>query len=660
MILVVSRPRIEIIHQSYIDNYQYVYLWLGFISGMELNDKQKEAVDFVKGNLLIIASAGTGKTTTIVNRYVNMVENHGITPEEVMMTTFTNKAAKDMIEKIKQASDRVPRYIGTMHSIFLRFLRIHSKLAGLPESFIILSDDNDKKKILKEILRNENIPDKYENLFYFTNWIGKFKNKGIISDDLNEDGSISEDNREVVEELYDDEVVTIAGDLRKKVNLVYKKYQAYLRANGMLDFDDVLLYTLKLLEENEDVLSYYKNRFKSIMVDEAQDLNVVQIRILEMLENDNLCLIGDDCQNIYEWRGASNDLVFDFSQNKKAIYLEENYRSKEKIIRAVNDTIKEMRFKIDKQLQGSRDVGEDIHVNFYFSLKQELAGIAKKVKDLIESGVQGHEIAVLFRTNYIGKFFEKEMLRNRIPCYLSKSKGFFEREEVKDFLSFLRLKVNPESELDFERVVRLVEGVGEVKIKLIMEYAKGEGIDFVEALNFYGRFGIDSLAGRNLVKLQELIKDTDGNPSVQFFEEFNYGKWVEMAYSFDIRRLKEKRENIKLLKDLYAPYSGDGNGIMRFLDELIEIDKNEDHSGKVVLSTIHSAKGLEWKHVFLVCCNEGILPYYKEELGAVKRDSELRLFYVAISRAMDQLYVSGSRSHNWNEYDPSHFLELVY
>ena len=627
---------------------------------MQLNDKQKEAVEFVKGNLLIIASAGTGKTTTIVNRYVNMVENHGYLPEEIMMTTFTNKAAKDMIEKIKASSDRVPRFIGTLHSIFLRVLRVNFDKIGLLNGFVILSDDNDKRKILKEILKNNGILDKYENVYYFMNWISKFKNKGILADELDENGSLDTyKDQKVVEELLDDEVLTVSGDLRKKVNLVYKKYQGYLKANGMLDFDDVLLYTLRLFEENNDVLEYYKNKFKAIMVDEAQDLNVVQIRILELLENDNLCLIGDDCQNIYEWRGASNELVFDFSQNKKAIYLEENYRSKEKIIRAVNGTIKEMRFKIDKQLQCSRDVGDDIHVNFYFSLRNELAGIAKRVKELIESGTPEHNIAILFRTNYIGKFFEKEMLRNRIPCYLSKSKGFFEREEVKDFLSFLRLKLNPDSELDFERVVRLVEGVGEVKIRLIIEYARGEGIDLVEALNFYERFGIESIAGRNLVKMQELIKDMDGNPSKQFFEEFNYERLIENIYHYDITKLKEKRENIKLLKDLYVPYE-DGMGIMRFLDELIEIDKNDKTEGKVMLSTIHSAKGLEWKHVFLVCCNEGILPYYKEELGAVKRDSELRLFYVAISRAMDQLYVSGSRSHNWSEYDPSHFLELVY
>jgi DNA helicase-2/ATP-dependent DNA helicase PcrA len=627
---------------------------------MELNSKQQEAVDFVKGNLLIIASAGTGKTTTIVNRYVNMVENHGILPSEIMMTTFTNKAAKDMVEKIKLASDKIPRYIGTLHSIFLRLLRIHAKVLGLQEGFVILSDENDKRKILKEILRNENILDKYENVYYFTNWIGKFKNKGILAADLDDSGSLDDyKDQKVIEELLDDEVLTVSGDLRKKVNLVYKKYQAYLKVNGMLDFDDVLLYTLNLFEDNPDILDKYKNKFKAIMVDEAQDLNVVQIRILELLENDNLCLIGDDCQNIYEWRGASNELVFDFSQNKKAIYLEENYRSKEKIIRAVNDTIKEMRFKIDKQLQCSREVGEDIHVNFYFSLKNELAGIAKRVKELIENGTPEHDIVVLYRTNYIGKFFEKEMLRNRIPCHLSKSRGFFEREEVKDFLSFLRLKINPNSEIDFERVCRLVEGVGEVKVRLIIEYARGEGIDLVEALNFYERFGIESIAGRNLVKLQELIKDLDGNPSFQFFQDFNYEKLIEGIYHFDIRKLKEKRENIKLLKELYAPY-GDGMGVMRFLDELIEIDKNEKTDGKVMLSTIHSAKGLEWKHVFLVCCNEGILPYYKEELGAVKRDSELRLFYVAISRAKDNLYVSGSRSHNWNEYDPSHFLELVY
>jgi len=625
---------------------------------MELNSKQKEAVEFVKGNLLIIASAGTGKTTTIVSRYVNMVENHGYLPEQIMMTTFTNKAAKDMIEKIKESSERIPRFIGTLHSIFLRVLRVNAEKLGLQNGFVILSDENDKRKILKEILKSQNISDKYENVYYFTNWIGKFKNKGILAENLDESGSLEGSNG-MVEQLFDDETVTISGELRKQVNLVYKKYQAYLKANSMLDFDDVLLYTLKLLEENNEILLHYKNKFKSIMVDEAQDLNVVQIRILEMLENDNLCLIGDDCQNIYEWRGASNELVFDFSQNKKAIYLEENYRSKEKIIKAVNDTIKEMRFKIDKQLRCSRDLGDDIHVSSYFSLRDELGGIAKKVKGLIESGVKEKDIAILFRTNYIGNFFEKEMLRNRIPCHFSKSKSFFQREEVKDFLSFLRLKINPNSELDFERIVKLVEGVGDVKTRLIIEYARGEGIDLVEALNFYARFGIESLAGKNLVKMQELIKDMDGDPSAQFFEIFNYEGLINQVYHYDLKRLKEKRVNIRLLKELYAPY-GDGMGIMRFLDELIDIDKNDSTEGKVILSTIHSAKGLEWKHVFLVCCNEGILPYYKQELGAVKRDSELRLFYVAISRAMDKLYVSCSRSHNWSEYDPSHFMELVY
>jgi len=168
---------------------------------MELNDKQKEAVEFVKGNLLIIASAGTGKTTTIVNRYVNMVENHGILPSQVMMTTFTNKAAKDMIEKIKLASDKIPGYIGTMHSIFLRFLRVHAKQLGLQERFVILSDDNDKKKILKEILKGIGIPDKYENVYYFTNWISKFKNKGILAADLDDGGSLDTyKDQKVIEE----------------------------------------------------------------------------------------------------------------------------------------------------------------------------------------------------------------------------------------------------------------------------------------------------------------------------------------------------------------------------------------------------------------------------------------------------------------------------
>lgn len=626
---------------------------------MELNQKQKEAVEFVKGNLLIVASAGTGKTTTIVNRYVNMVDNYDFDQDNIMMTTFTNKAAGEMINKIKEHTKKIPKNIGTFHSIFLKILRSNADSLNLSEGFIILSDENDKRKILKNILRENGISDKYENIFYFLNWISKFKNKGISAEYLDENRSLEELKEDrIIEEILDDEVISIQGDIRKKVNFIYKKYQSYLRINNMLDFDDVLLYVLKLFEENSEILYYYKMKFKAIMVDEAQDLNIVQIKILEKLENNNLCLIGDDCQNIYEWRGASNELVFNFSKNKKTIYLEENYRSKEKIIRAINDTIREMRFKIEKNLKCSRDIGEDINVYFSHNINSELVHVSNRIKNLLESGIREDEIAVLFRTNYIGKIFEKELLRKNIPCYLSKSKSFFEREEVKDFLSFLRLKINNNSEIDFERVIKLVEGVGEVKINLIIKYARDEGLNLVEALNYYENFDIDSIAGRNLVKIKELIENMGINPCIQFFQDFNYDKLIEKIYSYDLKRLKEKRENIKLLKELYEPYS-DQMGIVRFLDQLIEIDK-EDIKGKVVLSTIHSAKGLEWKHVFLVCCNEGILPYYKDKLGAVKRDSELRLFYVAISRAKDNLYVSGSRNHDWNEYDPSHFIELVY
>lgn len=627
---------------------------------MNLNEKQKEAVEFVNGNLLIVASAGTGKTTTIVNRYINMVENHGFNPEEIMMTTFTNKSARDINEKIKKYTKKMPKYIGTMHSIFLKILRFNADYLNFSRDFIVLSDDNDKRKILREILKCNNISDKYENIFYFISWISKFKNRGITADTLENNIILDKtnDNYEV-EEIFEDELINVSAELRKKVNFIYNRYQSYLKINNIIDFDDVLLYTLKLFEENSNILDYYKKKFKSIMVDEAQDLNVVQIRILEKLENDNLCLIGDDCQNIYEWRGASNELVFDFSKNKKTIYLEENYRSKEKIIKAINDTIKEMRFKIDKQLKCSRDIGEDIHVYFFDSLIHESKHVSKKIKELLDKGYREEDIAIIFRTNYIGKFFEKELIRNKISCYLSKSKSFFEKEEVKDFISFLRLKINYNSEIDFERILKLIDGIKEININNIIEYARNEGLNLIDAINYYERFELDNIVGKNLLKLKELILDSDSSPSTQFFDNFNYTKLIEKKYYYDIKKLKEKRENIQLIKEIYDSYS-DEMGIVRFLDDLIESDKNDDIKGKVVLSTIHSAKGLEWKHVFLVCCNEGILPYYKDRLGTIKRDSELRLFYVAISRAKDNLYVSGSRTHNWSEYDPSHFLDMVY
>ena len=623
---------------------------------MNLNKEQLEAINTLEGNLLIIASAGTGKTTTIVERYANLVENKGYNPQEILMTTFTNKAAKDMIRKIEKRTDKMPSWIGTMHSLFLRILRENAELL-MNENFLLLTEDAEKRKIVKKILERENIDSKRDNVLYFVKRIEIFKSVGILADSLKEGGEVDYKN-ERIEEMIEDEIIYIDSDLRGKAVKVYKEYQKYLKEKNLVDFDDIILLTYELLSKHEEVRKKYSKMFKVIMVDEAQDLSVAQIRILDLLENNNLCLIGDDCQNIYGWRGTSNDMVFKFDKNHKKVTLKDNYRSTDKIILAVNKAIKSIKFKIDKELVGTRGKGHKIIIDEFGSFEEEIEYIVERVKELIEEKVEKEDIAVLFRTNNIGKQIEREFRRNKIPCHLSKSRGFFEREEVKDILCFLKMKVNQNSQIDFERLVSLLVGFGPSKIEKLKEIAAKNKCSLVDSLEVESS-GFNQLQMEEMKKLRLGIL-SDENPIETFLNLFNYIERIEDDYSNDENRVEDKKENVNLLLDLFRGYSTDVKGISNFLDSLIELERKEKDKDKIVLTTIHSAKGLEWKHVFLAACNEAILPYYKKELSTLKRDDELRLFYVAISRARDSLVITHSLSNSWRDgLGPSQFLDII-
>jgi len=625
---------------------------------INLNQEQIEAINTISGNLLIIASAGTGKTTTIVERYVNLVKNQGYSPSEIMMTTFTNKAAKNMIDKISKRTDKIPVWIGTMHSLFLRILRENAQLILKNSNFTLITDDSEKKKIIKEIAKKEKIMAKADDINYIIKMISIFKGLGIFSENLAYNrGLDSVEEIKKHEALFEDEVIYISSEIENKRVLFYKKYQDFLKNSNLLDFDDILLYTLELFEKYPDIKERYSKIFKAIMVDEAQDLNVVQVRILNNLINDNVCLIGDDCQNIYEWRGSSNELVFQFEKKHKKIILEDNYRSTENIINAVNKTIKSMKFKISKKLKCTKEKGEKIITQGFEDIEEEIDYIIDNVKK-IRKKEPLHEIAILVRTNYIGKDIEREFIRNRIPCHLSKSKGFFEREETKDILSYLNLLVNPNSSVDFERLTKILPGVGKVSINKIHEYATRNNLDYIEILEKIDFININDQVKYSLRIILDSINES-GNPIEILLKNINYLKILENKYRNEELKLEDKFENIRLVLDLYKGHSYDVKGIKDFLDSLIEIEKKEKDDNKVKISTIHSAKGLEWKYVFLACCNEKILPYYKEKLTNIKRDSELRLFYVAISRAKEHLYITHSFRHKWQSLEPSQFLEVI-
>lgn len=626
---------------------------------MKLNSEQERAANILEGNLVIIASAGTGKTTTIVERYVNLIEKKGYLPHEIMMTTFTNKAAKDMVKKIERRTRQISPYIGTMHSLFLRILRLHSKEAFDGKDYTIITESSEQKKIVREILDKLGLDKRPDAVNYFLRWIGKFKNRGILAEDLSWEGGIDEAKEDgTITELLDDEIIQVDPKWRGQVNRVYKKYQEYLHRENLLDFDEILLLTYRLFEEHKDILNFYKNQFKAIMVDEAQDLNVIQVKILEQLKENNLCLIGDDCQNIYEWRGSSNDLIFNFEENEEKIYLERNYRSTDNIIQAVNKVITSMDNKIDKKLVSTRGPLRHFSVKGFRKSSEEIEWVSQEIQRLVSIGEKEEEIAVLFRTNMIGKSVEREFRRKGIPCHLAKTIDFFSREEIKDILSFLKLVVNPHSTIDFDRVISLIKGFGKVKVAKVLAYKAKENISYLDVMKQIGSFGF----GNDIeIRIGLLVKAMESdNPLIGFLDDFDYRTYMDEKYSLEPQKLEDKLENISVLIDLFNSAKEEGQGVVGFLDSLIEVEKKEKSEDKVILSTIHGAKGLEWKHVFVVSCNEGILPFYKDELSKSKRDSELRLFYVAISRAKDNLVLSYSYFQGIRYTPQSQFLDLIY
>ncbi|MFW6283215.1 MAG: 3'-5' exonuclease [Minisyncoccales bacterium] len=338
--------------------------------------------------------------------------------------------------------------------------------------------------------------------------------------------------------------------------------------------------------------------------------------------------------------------------------MKDNYRSSEKIISNVNNIIKEINFKIDKKLQGTRGGGESIKVKSFQDLNEEMYNSLYEIKSLLQENESPDEIAILFRVNRIGKQLERMFRKHRIPCHLSKSKGFFEREEIKDILSFIKLKINPDSLFDFERLLEMIEGVGKTKILQLKNIANKNNISVRDSLKYSERINASPEVKEKLSKLYSHLKGKE-NPIESFLVFFDYINKIREKYSKDGEKLEDKLENIEVLKELIRDYEFNEEGLREFLDSLIEMEKKEKDKNKITLTTIHSAKGLEWKHVYLVGCNETILPSYKEELSKIKKDDELRLFYVAVSRAKDNLTISYSENNGFKELQPSHFLEII-
>ena len=619
-----------------------------------LNDPQKEAVYHTQGPILVLAGAGTGKTGVLTTRLIRLLIEKIALPGEILSVTFTNKAANEMRERItNQIGDMSSglKWLGTFHSVGAQILRFHPNKLGLENDFIIL-DTDDQVRLLKQIIKDENIDDKRWPAKQLLNLIDKWKNKG----------------------LYPEDISSNDGDYfaNGKGHLLYKIYQERLKYFNAVDFGDLILESIRLFENNQDILESYQNRFKYILVDEYQDTNVSQYKLLKLLTGkyQNICCVGDDDQSIYSWRGAeiSNILRFekDFPE-AKIIRLEENYRSTGHILTAASKLIENNESRLGKTLWTNSGEGEKITVKSNWDGEEEARQITSELEKLSLKNYNLDETAILVRASFQMREFEDRFIAVGLPYRVIGGPRFYERKEIRDVNAYLRLATQPNDSLALERIINTPKrGIGETSVKKIRDRSKENNKPLIESIkelidekSFKGKTA-DSLD--KLVKLvfhwNQLIKEEDKVDIAEIIIEDS--GYLEMLRNDKSLTAEGRVENVYELFRSLEPFES----IKAYLEHIslvMEIDSNQ-YGKKVSLMTLHAAKGLEFDYVFLLGWEEGVFPNQRavDEGGLEALEEERRLAYVGVTRAKKKAsiyYAANRRMHNqWISSIPSRFV----
>jgi DNA helicase-2/ATP-dependent DNA helicase PcrA len=669
-----------------------------------LNKEQREAALHMKGPLLIVAGAGAGKTKTITHRIVNLIKE-GVAPEKILAVTFTNKAAKEMreriiseIEKNAKGQNALP-FISTFHSLGVYIIKENARLLGLTRYFTIL-DESDTTSIIKEVMKEIGIDPKQYDPKKIKNIISREKGKFIyLADYAEREG---------------------AGTLGKIVAQVWNLYEKQKMKENSLDFDDLLLKATKLLKDNAEIRKIYQEKWEYIHIDEYQDTNEVQYLMSKLLseKSKNICVVGDADQNIYSWRGANLKNILSFEKdypNAKIILLEQNYRSTKNILEAANEIIKKNKYRPDKNLFTDNATGEKIGLYEALDETDEADFVATKILEIIDGEVDSTfagslsglaspalplgssacerpresksaspsgplslpgegwgEVAVLYRANFQSRALEEAMLRYNIPYQVLGVK-FFERKEIKDTLAYLRSALNPESLGDIKRIINFpARGIGKVTLVKIFggerpaspHERSGAGW---ETLPVKVRMKVDNFY-QTLEEIKEKIKNSKASDVIKFVVKKS---GIEQELSSGTEEDMERLENIKELATLALKYDNleNGAGIEKLLEDaslasdqdsiMINQEKKKEINA-VKLMTVHASKGLEFKYVFVTGLEDGLFPHERQNEDGVDREEERRLFYVALTRAKEKLFLSfanfrtifGSRNIN----APSEFI----
>ncbi len=610
-----------------------------------LSDKQKEAVEYTDGPLLVIAGAGAGKTRVITERIAYLIKEKGVLPGNILAVTFTNKAANEMRERIRKILDERSTYldavpfVGTFHGLCSFILRNDSGAAGLKKTFAIF-DRDDSKRLVRDAMReiDPEMPKRFEPGMVL----------GIISREKDNGASA----REFLENRKD--------EFGKTVGVIWEKYEKKLREENALDFDDLLVMTVKLLKGNADVRKKYLSRFHYIEVDEYHDTNAIQYELVKLLagERKNIMVVGDVDQSIYSWRGADIKNLINFERDfsgAKTVLLEENYRSSKTILDAANAVIVKNKNRFDKTLFTKSPNGEKISVYEAYNETDEANFVTEKVRLAISSGTSPEEIAVLYRANFQSRALEEAFLSKQIPHVVLGTR-FFERKEVKDVLAYVRAAQNPESLSDIKRVINLPpRGIGKVSIMKI--FSGQENLLSGSQKESWGKFKsvLVTIAKEiNTVPPSKVIKSV--------FEKSGIKEMLKTQGEEGLERI----ENIEELSAFATRYDGLSlpDGIAKLLEDAALASDQDSLDGDpkgVRLSTVHASKGLEFDIVFVTGLEQDLFPHKPVTKSAARDDEEeRRLFYVALTRARKKIYLSHTStrmtfgSRQWNA--PSEFL----
>nr|WP_239587220.1 DNA helicase PcrA [Bacillus ectoiniformans] len=608
-----------------------------------MNPEQQEAVKTTEGPLLIMAGAGSGKTRVLTHRIAYLMVEKGINPYNILAITFTNKAAREMKERISKviggASEDV--WISTFHSMCVRILRRDIDRIGFNRNFTIL-DTTDQQSVVKSILKEKNLDPK------------KFDPRTIL-------GAISSAKNELIDpETFSKRQ---GGYMDQVVSEVYTDYQKRLRKNQALDFDDLIMITIQLFQRVPEVLEFYQRKFQYIHVDEYQDTNKAQYMLVKLLASrfQNLCVVGDSDQSIYRWRGADIANILSFEKDypqAQSIFLEQNYRSTKRILQAANEVIKNNSNRKPKKLWTDNADGKNITYYRADNQQTEAQFVAGKIKEMADSGKRKlSEMAILYRTNAQSRVIEEVLLKSNLDYKIVGGIKFYDRKEIKDLLAYLRLIANPDDDISLQRVINVPKrGLGSTSLDKIARYAADNDLSMYQAIAEADFMGLSGKAAKTAVDFRQLIQGYTQQQEYLSVSELveevlDRSGYRDMLKAEKTIESQSRLENIEEFLSVTKSFeeNSEDKSLIAFLTDLAlvadidQLGKEEEVQDAIVLMTLHSAKGLEFPVVFLMGLEEGVFPHSRSLMEEEEMEEERRLMYVGVTRAESELYLTNAQ-----------------